>query len=275
MSGTRSRAQKSKLLPALHHACERGSVAELSQLLSISDYNVNEKGPSDFTPLHIAAKEGNTSCVVLLLDYGANLGAKSSLGQTPLFLAVQNGHYDIVRRLLINRASATAQDDEGWTCLHHAVMAGEKSIVTLLVLKQPLCVNIQNDKGNTALHLAAQNGRVEIAEKLVVEGNADTTLKNKVGKTALGLARLKKIRDILCLSSREIRKRRAVALKENSLSEPDSTIVAGDRALVHHLAQKGGPFFRFSIMYYSRQRSCIIFSADIYVKTNEWYSIRK
>lgn len=54
-----------------------------------------DKGDPKFgrTAMHFAALEGHTGVVKMLAEAGANVDARSKLGQTPLHLAVGAGHY--------------------------------------------------------------------------------------------------------------------------------------------------------------------------------------
>ena len=57
----------------------------------------NNEGES---PLHIAASNGDTDTVNVLISAGADLKAKDSNGSTPLHLAVAGGHAEAVQALL-------------------------------------------------------------------------------------------------------------------------------------------------------------------------------
>lgn len=75
------------------------------------------------TPLHLAAKNGCTEVVQLLLEHKANVEAKASNGMTPLHLAVWFSlkHEDLstVEALLRFHADASVIDNDGMTPLGH------------------------------------------------------------------------------------------------------------------------------------------------------------
>lgn len=52
------------------------------------------------TPLILASAAGNTGCVSVLLEQGADPNAQRSTGTTSLFFAAQGGYLEIVQKLL-------------------------------------------------------------------------------------------------------------------------------------------------------------------------------
>ena len=57
----------------------------------------NEEGA---TPVYISCQYGQTNCLQLLLNYGANAEIAVDTGDTPLNIACQEGYYDCVVILL-------------------------------------------------------------------------------------------------------------------------------------------------------------------------------
>jgi len=69
---------------------------------------------------------------VFLLDKGAEVNAKTSLGITPLHEAAQNGIEEIAEILVAHGASINAVDDKGWTPLVRAQKWGHQEVVEFL-----------------------------------------------------------------------------------------------------------------------------------------------
>ena len=60
---------------------------------------VNAKSKDGYTPLHEAAKNGDTETVQLLISKGAKVNARAKAGQTPLAKAVEYGHTETAELL--------------------------------------------------------------------------------------------------------------------------------------------------------------------------------
>ena len=83
-----------------------------------------EKGPKHpVSALHLA--HSNYACVQVLLECGANVGARDGYGRTPLYWAVEGGNTDVVRLLIGAGADTNAASDDGMTPLNTVVAALE------------------------------------------------------------------------------------------------------------------------------------------------------
>jgi ankyrin repeat protein len=63
---------------------------------------VNARQAGEFTPLHGAAQNGQVEMVRLLLEHGADLGARAADGRSALDFALENGHQaaaDLLRQV--------------------------------------------------------------------------------------------------------------------------------------------------------------------------------
>ena len=138
------------------------------------------------TSLHLAARNGHTNTVELLLSKGVSIEAINHLGKTPLHFAAMNGHTSTVELLLSKGASIEAMDHYNDTPLHHTARNGHTSIVELLLLKGA-SIEAMNYDNNTPLYLAAWYGHTSIVELLLSKG-ASIEAMNKDNDTPLHLA---------------------------------------------------------------------------------------
>jgi uncharacterized protein len=87
------------------------------------------------TPLLWAAGVGSLQATELLLDAGANVNARDSLGQTPLMRAVSGReprHEAIARKLLSSGADPSVVDQQGLDALKLARLGGRQQLIALL-----------------------------------------------------------------------------------------------------------------------------------------------
>ncbi|XP_059179297.1 uncharacterized protein LOC131958339 [Physella acuta] len=68
-----------------------------------------------FTPIHLAAQQGNTNTVAALADSGSNVNVKGFAGWTPLHVSSYNNHQQTVSALLGYGADIAITDDQGLT----------------------------------------------------------------------------------------------------------------------------------------------------------------
>lgn len=94
--------------------------------------DVNQKGISGDTPLHIVAGWGDLEGLNELLAAGADVDSRGDLGRTPIFAAIGAGHLAAVSRLLEAGASVCVTDEHGVSPLQCAEHAGFHDIAQLL-----------------------------------------------------------------------------------------------------------------------------------------------
>jgi ankyrin repeat protein len=99
--------------------------------LGESVVGISSRGLLGDTPLHVAAIQGDTRMISLLLDAGAEIDARGEYGHTPLHEAVGQGHIEAVRLLLSRGADASVTNDWGQTPKHSANISGKHEIESL------------------------------------------------------------------------------------------------------------------------------------------------
>jgi len=181
---------------ALHWAAYRDDV-DMARLLLKSGANVKASTRlGDYTPLFLAAKNGNAEMIDLLLKAGADGNAANHAGTTPLMLAAASGKPEAVKVLLDRGANVNAKDTvNGETALMFAAAMNAGPSIKLLagrgaelnVLSKVLEPRDPNDKrdginpnrrqqsgpwlgGLSALHFAAREGHLDATRELVAAG---------------------------------------------------------------------------------------------------------
>ncbi|CAI9776734.1 unnamed protein product [Fraxinus pennsylvanica] len=153
--------------------------------------------------LHIAAANGQTEILSMLLDRSVNPDLLNRHKQTPLMLAAMHGKISCVKKLIEAGANILMFDSlYGRTCLHYAAYYGHsdclKAILSTARTSQVAVswgyarfVNIRDGKGATPLHLATRQRRLECVHILLDDGAlvcASTVGYGFPGSTALHLA---------------------------------------------------------------------------------------
>lgn len=130
-----------------------------------------------YPPILCASMQGRQGLVDVLLRAGANPNAGNY--NSPLYLAAANGHTRIVTMLL---ESGAAVNGTHGSPLYAAAGNGYVDIVKLL-LKAGANVNAMEESrgGRTPLHGAVQRDHYEVAELLVAAG-ADLNVRDRSGR---------------------------------------------------------------------------------------------
>ncbi|MCH8978843.1 MAG: ankyrin repeat domain-containing protein [Armatimonadetes bacterium] len=181
---------------------DESAIEEVERLLEVCG-GLNEPDEDGSTPLHLAVKE---EAVKLLLQEGADSGARDAKGCTPLHVARTVG---IVRLLLDDGANPNALDDQANTPLHTILAAGtahdyggdevaldpsnvHEWVIGVRSLQEPAPLvrllmdsgadpTAKNVDGMTPLHYASSTDSV----RMLLDGGADHNSQNKDGKAPL------------------------------------------------------------------------------------------
>lgn len=151
----------------LHYAARSGQIT-ITLLLLQQGADPQALYQSEWTPLHFAAKGGHVDVAKLLLKYGTSVnGLERKI--TPLHIAVQEHHGRMASFLLAHGAMVEATFKEGWTALHIAAQNGDIDI-TRLLLDSGAPIDATNAIGITPLHSAALSGHRKLAQYLLDRG---------------------------------------------------------------------------------------------------------
>jgi serine/threonine-protein phosphatase 6 regulatory ankyrin repeat subunit B len=134
-----------------------------------------DRDESDEEPLLcLAAAWKRSEMVQLLLDHGWNVNEEDAEALTPLLLAAKEGYSSVVQVLLNHpQINLHAQDHCGSTALHAAAKEGHLEVVKLLLTEGSIDVNVKDKDGVTPLWWATQNRHDELAALLLAQPNVD------------------------------------------------------------------------------------------------------
>ncbi|CAG9860300.1 unnamed protein product [Phyllotreta striolata] len=157
----------------LHYAVNSGNTDMVKYLLTIleKDLSINQTDACCFTPLHIAAGNGDIEMTRLLLNKGANVNAIGGrLRENSLQVAVRGAFLHIVKLLVEAGADITAVDVEEHSVLTCAARCGCVETIKYLI-KKGARVNHEEPGGVTALRLAVWANNTP-AVKVLIDGGA-------------------------------------------------------------------------------------------------------
>ncbi len=184
----------------LKHSAE-GDFSKLKALLEREDVNVNIVDYDYRSPLHLAATEGHTECVRLLLEKGAKKDVMDRWDSTPEMDALRNQHSpcvvllrcaDAEERSLQSKQYGTFVDGERFLRVHvdadcavadiatsnakslfaiqelcSAAAKGDTAEINRILKKEPSVGIAADYDGRVPLHLAAAEGKVEAIKVLL------------------------------------------------------------------------------------------------------------
>ncbi|XP_050993076.1 transient receptor potential cation channel, subfamily N, member 1 isoform X2 [Labeo rohita] len=176
----------------LHYCTRVGNTATLQEMLSNVPSNqlqtaINKHAKNGRSPLLLAAEQGHTEVVKILLQNNARVDVFDEEGKAAIHLAAEQGHQDIVDVLLAHKAFVNVKTKQGLTPLHLSAQSGSAQLVRLLVETHQASVDALSLKKQTPLHLAAISGQLDVCSSLL-SLKADITATDIRGQTPLHLA---------------------------------------------------------------------------------------
>lgn len=216
---------------ALHQSVVTGIVDDVAKILSSTKLDINATDSMGYTALQIAAIEGQSEVVRLLIKQGADINvqdkvhgntalheacwrgysrtvttiakSKSDLhilnngGFAALHLCCQNGHNQSCRELLLAGCSPDIKNNYGDTPLHTSARYGHAGVTRILISAE--CrTSQQNKNGDTALHISAAMGRRKLT-RILIEAGCDEKLLNKQQESAKDIAVRKDLKEIIAI----------------------------------------------------------------------------
>ena len=157
----------------------RDDVHEILEMLLSAGARTGQRGINDYTPLHMAAAQGDLAAVDILLRAGADANEMTRIDdfESPLEVAAAANHIAVVDRL----RPLTQPDWEG------AAATGDVRELAHTVRAAGNDVEMRDRYGQTALMRAAHRGQLDAVKWLVARG-ADLDHTSKFGLSALMLA---------------------------------------------------------------------------------------
>jgi serine/threonine-protein phosphatase 6 regulatory ankyrin repeat subunit B len=178
-------------------------------------WNIQSKGELQ-TPLHMAAKDGYTNSIELLLKRGVDVTLKNARGHTALMSAIVAERGWAVKSLAEgmkrkNVSLDAARDNNGFAPLHLAVSAQYSAPQsTQALLDAGADINLRTITatgiGDTPLLIAIARGRADIVQVLLARG-ADPALAGQTGVLPIDLARAQNRQDIVTAIQNEMMER--------------------------------------------------------------------
>ena len=131
-----------------------------------------EDTPLGLTPLHVAAREGNTEIIEFYKGNKLSLNHTDKYGNTACIQAVLAGNIDFLEKLIEAGADINITNKDGRSALHIAAAKGSTKAIEHLVGKRSgeelyKVVRKKDVYGNTALQMASTYGKVESAKVLL------------------------------------------------------------------------------------------------------------
>ncbi|XP_049839283.1 serine/threonine-protein phosphatase 6 regulatory ankyrin repeat subunit C-like [Schistocerca gregaria] len=156
-----------------------------------------------YTPLLRASASGNLSVVQYLVSSGANLLARTALGETALHLSARSESVETFQFLQQSGVPMDILDIRGRTVLHHAAQFSCPNMVEYILKGSWWPVDCQDKNGQTPLMLTADfprnerdrityihwfhmsEGYLNKVIRLLVDAGADLSIQDVLGRTVL------------------------------------------------------------------------------------------
>ncbi|MBZ5604224.1 MAG: ankyrin repeat domain-containing protein [Acidobacteriia bacterium] len=152
-------------------AAIQGDCARLETMVAGNRALLTAVSTDGWTPLHLAAFFGKVDAVRLLLNKGAQVGARSTnpMQNMALHAAAAGRHADVIKVLIDHGAPVNARQHGGWTPLQAAAQNGDLESARMLI-SNGADVQARAENNQTALDLALTKGHQAMVDLLESNG---------------------------------------------------------------------------------------------------------
>ena len=120
------------------------------------------------TPLHVAALNGNTDVINVVIQHAADVNERGHFGRTALHHAYEKGHVACVYELMTHGADVDVRGSElESTPLQLTAHFDHSNCAKVLLQHCGASINATNKRGQTALHCAAVTGHLDVVATVV------------------------------------------------------------------------------------------------------------
>ncbi|OON16875.1 ankyrin repeat protein, partial [Opisthorchis viverrini] len=155
-------------------AAAKGNV-EVTQILIEAGANIMAQEKTAKGIVYLCAETNEVDVLRLILNHPKAkelIELPNIYDDTPLHIAAKNGHSEIVKLLLENGAKVSSKNEKERTPFHNAAKYGRLRIARHLLEHVPSLVSERDEDGSSAIHLAAASGHVALLELLLNAGAA-------------------------------------------------------------------------------------------------------
>lgn len=147
---------------------------------------LNYQNIDGLSALHLAAINGNTEIIQILLDHGIDQGLEDNNGQSALWHAVNSGNIAAIKLLTNDKKMINLSDHDGFTPLHIAALKNNTEALKILIDANADVLK-QTNAGHSVLHYAVSLGN-DRATRILSRYSDLINLRDLEGKTSLAIA---------------------------------------------------------------------------------------